>query len=328
MEFKLHFPLNGSALNINYCDALLLTGSCFAEHIGHNLQMVKFKTCINPHGILFNPQSILNSLDDVLRRKIYMPDDLFFFQECWHSWQHHGLFSSVSQEQCLNTINSGITSAWQFLRTAKVLMITFGSAHAYRLRENGLLVGNCHKFPQREFEKVLLDKEELKEGYLALIARLKQLNPHLQIVFTISPVRYIRDGIIENNLSKAILLQLAHELCSETEAYYFPAYEIVIDELRDYRFFEKDLVHPNSMAIDYVWERFIQATFSEEAKRILLQVEEIRRAVAHKVQHQHTEAYKKFCVQQLKKINELERHFPQLNFEAEKACFELNRYRL
>ena len=215
MEFKLQFNVPSSEVKIAYTDRVFLSGSCFAENISEKLHTYKFSAFANSHGILFNPKSICRALEDVMKKREYEPEDLFYHNECWSSWMHHSSFSNPSQAHCLVNINSSIKRAHTHLKEAKWLVITLGSAFTYRHLKSNLIVANCHKVPQAEFEKVLLNKDELKTDYLQLIDELKKFNPNLKIVFTVSPVRYVRDGLVENNLSKAVLLQLVHELCVE-----------------------------------------------------------------------------------------------------------------
>ncbi len=314
MDFKLHFNVPASAVKISYRDKFVLMGSCFAENMAAKFDAYKLNSLVNSHGILFNPTSIRKALQDTLTKKEYTAKDIFYFNECWHSWGHHGVFSDPSQENCLNKINTSIEKANVHLKDAQWLFITFGSAFAYRHQHNNEPVANCHKVPQREFEKILLNKDELKNDYLKLIDAFKTFNPKLHIVFTVSPVRYVRDGLIENNLSKSVLIQLVHELCMEKNCLYFPAYELVMDELRDYRFYEKDLVHPNSLAIDYVWEKFRETFFSEETKNIYTQLEELKKACEHRPFHSDTASYKKFRSQVLSRVQELHLKYPFLGF--------------
>lgn len=258
MDFILPFPLKKLPQQVNIQQAMLLVGSCFAEEIGTKLSERKFNSLINPNGILYNPLSICEAVSDYIADKKCSQTDIFLHDELWRSFSHHGKFADVNANACLQNINHNITEAHQQLKNAKWLVLTFGSAFAYT--HNDIVVANCHKLPAAQFKKVLLTKEQIVAEWQKQITALKAFNPALQIMFTVSPVRYVRDGVIENNRSKGILLDAVHTLVKQnTNCFYFPAYEIVIDELRDYRFFKEDLVHPNHVAINYVWQKFVDA---------------------------------------------------------------------
>ncbi len=318
MQLQLSFHPPALPVKINYTDRLFMVGSCFAEHVGEKFQQAKMNVLINPHGILFNPHSICQSIKQCMEKKVYQPEELILHGELWHSFRHHGSFSHPDQQQVLANINQSLSNAHEALKQARFLIITLGSAWAYEHKDTGVIVANCHKVHQKEFTKVLLKAEVLKNDYLHLIVALRNFNPGLKVIFTISPVRYVRDGLVENNLSKAQLFQLVHDLCGEQNCFYFPAYEWVIDVLRDHRFYEEDLVHPNSSAIDFVWEKFRESCFSEEAKRTHERVMGLVNAFAHRVLHQGTEQHRKFKQQLEEKLKMLQADFPYINWEQEK----------
>jgi len=254
MNFKIDFDFPSLQRKINHQDKLFFIGSCFAENIADIFQKNYFHVFSNPNGIVYNPKSIAQQLTNCINEKNDDQEALFFHNDQWHSFDFHSEFSASSKEELITSITKKTEHASKELKKAEVLFITFGSAYVYLY--NQLAVSNCHKLPAKQFEKVLLKKEDIVRDYLLLINELQAINPTLQIIFTVSPVRYIRDGVIENNLSKAILIQSVHEIVSQcSNCFYFPAYEMVIDELRDYRFFKQDFVHPNELAIMYVWER-------------------------------------------------------------------------
>ena len=284
MNFKLNFDIKSPARKINYSDKLFFIGSCFSENVAEQFDKHLFSVVSNPHGILFNPTSIVDAMHDVLNNKTYTKKDIFFEQGLWRSFHHHGQFSNADKTICLEQINASITKAHEQLKRSEYLFITLGSAFAYKHIQQQHIVANCHKIPAKEFEKILIDKEEITNAYTKLIAELKAFNPSIKIVFTVSPVRYIRDGLVENNHSKAILLQSVHELIETNEnCFYFPSYEIVIDELRDYRFFKEDMVHPNELAVKYIWERLQQSWIDNESIDFINEAGQYKRLLEHRV---------------------------------------------
>lgn len=284
MNFKLNFDIKSPTRKINYSDKLFFIGSCFSENIAEQFDKHLFSVVSNPHGILFNPTSIANALQDVISKKAYTEKDIFFEQGLWRSFQHHGQFSNADKVICLEGINTSIAAAHEQLKKSNYLFITLGSAFAYKHIQQNSIVANCHKILAKEFEKVLISKEEITSAYNKLIADLKTFSPSIKIVFTVSPVRYIRDGLVENNQSKAILLQSIHELIATNEnCFYFPSYEIVIDELRDYRFFKEDLVHPNELAVKYIWERIQQSWIDTESIEFINEAGQYKRLLEHRV---------------------------------------------
>ena len=293
MDFILPFSIKKLPKQISIRQPILLLGSCFAEEIGAKLNERKFNNLINPHGILYNPLSIAEALTDYITDKKYTETDIFFHDELWRSFNHHGKFADVNANACLANINRHIAEAHLQLKTAQWLMVTFGSTFAYT--HNDEIVANCHKLPASQFKKVLLTKEQIVIAWQKQISVLKEFNPQLQIMFTVSPVRYVRDGVIENNRSKGILLDAAHTLIEQNaNCFYFPSYEIVIDELRDYRFFKEDLVHPNHLAVNYVWQKFVDAACDDETKNFISDYESIMRSLQHRDLQQETSASVKF----------------------------------
>jgi hypothetical protein len=321
MEFKLNFHVPALPAKINYSDKLFLAGSCFAENIAAELQRNKFNLISNPHGILYNPLNISASIEECISTKLYSERDLFFANDRWNSFSHHSRFSDTEQANCIKNINLSIENAHTQLKEARWLILTFGSAFIYKTRENKI-VANCHKLPQKEFTKELVPVEEILKAFNETISKLKIFNPELNLIFTVSPVRYIRDGIIENNLSKAILLLAVHQLVKENvNCFYFPAYEIVNDELRDYRFFKEDLVHPNEMAIQYVWEKFVDSALSDPAKELQQKIDEILIAKAHRPFNPDSEVHKAFRKSYLAKVKKLQQQYSFLNMEEEIGYF-------
>jgi hypothetical protein len=322
MNFHLEFSIGPFQSKINYRDNILLIGSCFSEEIGERMKKNKMNAEVNPGGLLFNPDSICTSLKRYIIGNELKETDLFYANEVWNSWEHHSSFSDPDKQKCLNKINEKVNSTHQYLGQCKWLFITLGSSYSYIHNASGISVGNCHKVPQKEFTKRILSVDLIVEEYKELIEQLKKINSGLNIVFTISPVRYIRDGVIENNLSKAVLIQAVHELIRlHGNLFYFPSYELVIDDLRDYRFYKTDLVHPNEQAVNYVFEKLMLSFFDSESKLISEKLKEIIIAGEHKVNNEKSEAHKKFKKSYFEKIALLQQEFPFLNLTEEMKKF-------
>jgi GSCFA family protein len=309
MNFILPFPLKKFTHQVNIKQAILLMGSCFAEEIGAMLEERKFNALTNPHGILYNPISICNALTDYMQDKKHTQADIFLHDELWRSFSHHGKFASADANACLENINHHISQAHHQLKEANWLFITFGSAFAYT--NDNKIVANCHKLPSSQFEKILIPKQQITDAWQKQLATLKEFNPQLHILFTVSPVRYMRDGVVENNRSKGILLDAVHTLTEQnTNCVYFPAYEIVIDELRDYRFFKEDLVHPNHLAVNYVWQKFTDALCDEETINFMADYEPILKSLQHRDLQEGTTASLKFKKQLEEKQAALKKKYP------------------
>jgi hypothetical protein len=321
MNFHLQVQPASFSTKLNYTESLLFIGSCFAENIALRMQTHKFTTLLNPHGIVYNPESIATTIRHYLTKKIYTEQDLFFANDCYHSWEHHSRFSATNAAACLLEINEQIAQAHAALKNAGWLFITFGSAFVYRHKQTGKRVNNCHKQPQQEFIKELLTVEELISMYKKLIADLQEWNKQLKIVFTVSPVRYIRDGIVENTLSKARLIEVVHQLADDKKIMYFPAYELIIDDLRDYRFYKEDLVHPTDQAIDYVFEKLKASLFDETTTALFEKINDVVKAKTHRVFQEDSEAHIKFRTTYFNRCKQLQQQYPFLLLEEELEYF-------
>ena len=328
LKLKLTLDAKPASHKINYGERLLLMGSCFTENIGLKLQAHLFETLENSHGILFNPVSVQNALMDIIANKKYTELDLFLLNDVWNSWHHHSRFSGVTQTEALDKMNGAIQEAHSYLKSAHHLVITLGSAWLYTLNENvpnhmGMVVANNHKAPANWFTKKLLQPQELLSNLQSLVAALQSFNPNLHIVFTISPVRHLREGLVENNRSKAVLIQVVHDLVSmEKNIEYFPAYEYVIDDLRDYRFYSEDLVHPNYAATQYVWEKLVDTYMSAETQSIMKQVAELQLAFNHKPFFSGSTEHQKFLLSYIEKTMHLMAQCPQLPLEKHLYFFK------
>jgi len=328
LKLKLSLAAKPSQCKIGYQDSMLLIGSCFSENIGAKLKSHQFRLLENPHGILFNPISVIQSIQDYITAKMYTPQDLFLYQDVWHSWNHHSRFSGITPQESLQKINESIQHAHLFLKNAQHIVITLGSAWLYQINQEaplgkGQVVANNHKAPALWFQKELMQPEALKKELQHLIHQLQAFNPSINIIFTISPVRHLREGLVENNKSKAVLIYAVHEVvASEKQVAYFPAYEFVIDDLRDYRFYAEDLVHPNHAASQYVWEKWVETYMSEETQLVMKQVAELEIAKQHKPFFVGSENHQQFLLQNIDKTQALLKAHPDLPLDSHLDYFK------
>lgn len=321
MNFRLECELRRWKETIRHTEALLLVGSCFTEQMGAKLDHYKFSTLQNPNGILFNPVSIARSVSRYISGEPYVAEDLFVHQDIWGSWDHHTRYSAVSRQDCLAGINASLAKAHGFLSRSDWMIVTLGSSFVYRLSD-GRVVANCHKVPASSFTRELLDAGQVIACLSAMIEELRAFRPALRILFTISPVRHVRDGFVENNRSKAHLITAVHHLVSAySGVHYFPAYELIIDELRDYRFFAEDMVHPNYQATQYVWERFCETCLQEDVQKIMEELSEVLAARSHRSLHPESEVHRRFLAKYLDKAVALQQRYPYLDLSEVIAYF-------
>jgi hypothetical protein len=329
MEYFLKFQPKANPNLIDYSSRIMLIGSCFTEHIGSFLAEHKFKTLQNPNGILFDTLSVCRAITSYIENKTIEESSSFYYNELWQNWNFHRRFSHPHQSVHIKQINQSIATAHHFLKETDFLIITLGSSFAYQLigNENGALqqtqfVANCHKAPHQWFDKYLIPIEEQIAQLDNVIHRLRMLRPGIKIIFTISPVRHIRDGVVENNRSKARLLETVHHLVNKfNDLYYLPAYEMIIDVLRDYRFYDIDYVHPNYAATQYVIKQFTNACLTEETANYLEAVKQIVVAAKHKPFNPDSVAHTKFKLQQIENIKALKTKLPHVDFETELNYF-------
>jgi hypothetical protein len=321
MKLLLDINISEPPVKIDYRDGIMMVGSCFTEHIGDHLHDLKFKVMQNPNGILFDPSSVAGAIISYIDNRKYSAEDLFLLNELWQSWQHHSRFSGTDKDEVLMNINASQERAHQFLKEAKWLVITLGTSFSYRL-EGSRPVANCHRAPGNWFNKYMMRTEETITALDTCLHRLFQFNPQLNILFTVSPVRHIRDGIIDNNRSKARLIEAVHHLKDKFDRiFYFPAYELVIDVLRDYRFYDIDLVHPNYQATDYVLDQFMQYYVNEFSVGLSKEIDRIVNARRHKAFQPQTEAHRNFLKSNLEKVAALMRQYPFLDLHEEHEYF-------
>ncbi|MEY3398561.1 MAG: hypothetical protein RL220_1155 [Bacteroidota bacterium] len=252
-----------SSIRIGYGDSIMFVGSCFAEEVGAWFTRHRFRSCVNPFGIIFNPVSLSANLDRMIEGRLFSPDELVEHGEMWHSMDHHGAFSSASIDVALDKMNSELMHGREFLLNAKWLILTFGTAWVYE--RQGRVVANCHKLSSTEFERKLMSHSAIAGMWMKTSARLRSFNPDLNVIFSVSPVRYLKHGAVENQLSKSHLLIAVNQLREQGAGSYFPAYEIMMDELRDYRFWDRDMAHPSDTAVDFILDKFRSAWLSPES---------------------------------------------------------------
>ena len=316
MIFQTHIPLKKQAHNqINYNSKLLLLGSCFSENIGNQLSYYKFQSQQNPFGILFHPKAIETLITNAINQKEYTEGAIFFHNERWHSFEAHSVLSSPSKEELLIKLNNNIKSTFEQLKKASHVIITLGTAWVYREIATDTIVANCHKIPQKKFLKELLTIDEILESLEAIKSLIQSINKDISIIYTVSPVRHIKDGFIENQRSKAHILSAIHNVVEPRKnIYYFPSYEIIMDELRDYRFYAEDMIHPNQTAINYIWEKFCDVWFTEDTLKTMKEVETIQKGLTHKPFNPNSEAHQLFLKKLQQKKETLLQAFPFMNF--------------
>ena len=327
MEFYTCISIPKVPFTFSYKEQTVLLGSCFAENIGKKLMENKFNIDLNPFGTLYNPASIAKAIRRLLRPEQFTQEDLFQHEGLYHSFSHHSRFSSSSETECLAGINGRLFDSANMIRKAHRMILTFGTAWVYRLKSTGVVVANCHKMPEKMFDRKLLTTEEIVAEWKDLLLSLWEQNPDLKILFTVSPIRHWKDGAHGNQLSKATLL-LAIDSLQKTfpeQIVYFPAYEIMMDELRDYRFYADDMLDPSAVAIEYIWQKFTDNMLSSDTQSILKEWKRIPKAINHKPFQPESETYKQFISQTLLKMERLNEKFPffDMTNEVEKIKQEI-----
>lgn len=319
-SFRTVFPPFRSGVSIAHTDRVLCIGSCFAEQMGGRLERLKFPTLVNPFGIVFNPISIAKSLERLLSGEQFTEADLLENQGLWHSFEHHGRYSHPDKPVALDGINQSFSTAKFFLKKTNRLVVTLGTAHVFILKKTGEVVANCHKFPTGGFERRRLSVGEVTAALLPVFKKLKAELPDLEIIATVSPVRHLRDGLVENQRSKATLILALDEICGRLpHVHYFPAYELLLDDLRDYRFYAEDMAHPNQLGTDYIWQYFEDAFFEEKTRTLCGRIERVLTALAHRPFHAQSAEHQNFMKKQAAVLEQLKAEFPGLDFENELA---------
>ena len=318
MKLQTQVPLKMADNQIGYQSNLFLLGSCFVEHIGAKLQYHKFRTNQNPFGILFHPIAIENLLSRAIEERRYTQNEVFELDERWHSFDAHSDLSDVSKEKLVGKLNQGLENTKQHISAATHIVITLGTAWVYNHVDSGQFVANCHKVPQKQFQKELLSVKKVIKSLRRVLELIRRVNEKAEITFTVSPVRHLKDGFVENQQSKAHLISAIGKLLASKEVsekeHYFPSYEIMMDELRDYRFYKSDMVHPNEIAVGYIWEKFIESWISKEAFPIMEKVQEIQRGLGHISFNPNSSEHQKFLTSLSTKIQTLQLGFPHIEF--------------
>lgn len=314
MKLQTQIPLKKQTENlIDYSSNILLFGSCFVENIGNKLAYFKFQNLLNPFGIIFHPKAIETLIVGAIEKKQYSEKDIFLYNQQWHSFDAHSKLSNPSKEGLLLNLNSQLGFTNQQIQKASHVIITLGTAWVYRFVASQNIVANCHKVPQKQFSKELLSVEEIVQSLENMVRLIKKENPDVAIIFTVSPVRHLKDGFIENTQSKSHLITAIHSILND-KIHYFPSYEIMMDELRDYRFYAEDMIHPNLLAIEYIWNKFKEVWISEDSNSIMDEVDVIQKGLQHKPFNPDLESHQKFLQNLEKSKLQLELKLPFIKF--------------
>lgn len=317
MKFTTPIPILNSNHPIDYNAKMVSIGSCFAVNMGEKLDYFKFQNTTNPFGIIFNPVSIEKIVARAVDQRMFTEADIFFHNERFHCYEVHSDLSLPNKKEFLEHLNAIVTSTHQQIKEATHIVITYGTSWVYREKERSVVVANCHKMPQTHFDKHILSVATIETAIQNTVNAIRRLNPNCAFLFTISPVRHTKDGFVENQRSKAHLITALQNLLSAQQlsySDYFPAYEIVMDELRDYRFYGNDLLHPSTMAIDYIWERFKETTIATTALSTLDDIDSIQKGLLHKPFHPESESHQKFVSKWKEKIAQVQAQFPFIEF--------------
>lgn len=313
MDFRIKTELPAEGPRLRPESRLMLLGSCFAENVGRRMAGAGMRAEVNPFGVLYNPESLRLALTALLDG---LPGDDVFFEGrdgLWHSWLHSGVFSAPTREACRRVVAERLDAAARALRQTDVLFVTFGTADVYTLAD-GRTVANCHKEPAATFHQRRLTVGKIVETWLMLLGRLRQANRKLQVVMTVSPYRYAKLGLHGSQLTKSVLLLATDEICRQAgECFYFPAYEIVTDELRDYRFYDRDMLHPSAQAVDYVWERLAGWCFEPSLLSFMAEREALDRDLSHRPLHPGSAAHLQFLRAASARLERLAENRPWLD---------------
>ena len=301
---------------IDYDSEIMLLGSCFAENMGEKLKYFQFKHCINPFGILYHPFAIEKFIDRAIYSEYYKAEEIFEMDGIWKCFDTHSRLNSTSPDELLAKLNSALDETKLFLKKASHIIITLGTSWVYYRNEDDKIVANCHKVPQKQFYKRILSPEQISQSIEAIYFSLNKFNPGIKLIVTVSPIRHLRDGMVENTRSKAHLITGLHNVIDKYQGkvFYHPAYEMMIDDLRDYRFYAADMIHPNATAIEYLWEQFHSVWFSPDTRPVMKEVDTVRKGSMHRPFNADNEAYRQFRNELDNKINSLRERFEHMNF--------------
>lgn len=310
MNFRTEIKIQDYPFQIDYQSKIFGMGSCFIENIQSKLDYYQFQILINPFGVIFNPVSIRKMLGRIVEKDFFTVKDLFFHNDMWKSYDLHSKFNNEDKEALLNHTNRLLLDSLDFLKQTDFAIFTLGTAWVYKLKSNNACVSNCHKVAQSAFDKGILSPTEIIDELFSIIKLVRKINPDIKILFTLSPVRHLRDGFIQNQQSKAHLLTAIHQIVNNQNVFYFPSYEIMMDDLRDYRFYKNDFLHPNDLAIDYIWQLVCKNLISPKAYTTMEAVSKIRKSKAHKAFNKNSDAYQKHLRALDKQIQDLQKSFP------------------
>lgn len=317
MKFSTVVPVKAINKQITYDDKILSLGSCFAVNMSEKFKSFQFQSIVNPFGILFHPIAIERILEYASNGYEFTENDVFCYNEVWSSFIAHSDMNELEQDDIVTKLNVKLFDLQVALKESSVVAITFGTAWVYEHNETGVVVANCHKVPQFNFTKRLLTYQELLNSYLKIIKLVKEINPGIEIIFTISPVRHFKDGIVENQRSKSLLFTALHDAIEQvgvSSINYFPSYEIMMDELRDYRFYKADMLHPNEQAVDYIWERFVNAYIHPDMVAVMQKVQEVQKGLNHRPFNPTAEQHLVFLDTLIAKIDYLLEKYPFMSF--------------
>jgi len=324
--FRTEVIVPKAPFNLDYSDGVITLGSCFTEHMGRQMQRYLFRSLVNPFGQLYNPASLKRAAQRLVSAEKYREDELFEYDGLWHSPDHHTRYSGVYKKEVLDRINSELEEASLFIRSAGLMIITLGTAHVFKRKTDKVPMANCHKLPPQFFEAGFMQSCEVTDALQETISSVRSINPSLKLILSISPVRYMAFGAFENNLSKARLFDGIYPvLKSDKYIYYFPSYELLMDELRDYRFYAEDMLHPSYQATGFIWDKLIAALTTRETQELMKDVEDLLRAVSHRPRNPESEAHRIFVENTLDKIDRLEELIPgDLNELRQKLKHNMN----
>jgi hypothetical protein len=316
MDFTTTIPISKSSNPIDYDSRIISLGSCFAQNIGDKFSYFKFQNTVNPFGIIFNPVSIENLIFRVVNNQFFTENDIFSHNDLWHCFEVHSELSHSEKTIFLDRLNQILSDFHLQILKSTHFQITYGTSWVYRNKSSNSIVANCHKVPQSQFDKEILSVATIEKSIQNTIDLIQKVNPNCNLIFTVSPVRHIKDGFVENQRSKAHLISALHNFValSQSKCNYFPSYEIMMDELRDYRFYAEDMLHPSQTAIDYIWKRFSENYISEENFATMEEVCSIQKGLAHRPFNPDTASHQKFQNVLNEKIIMLQKKFPHFKF--------------
>lgn len=315
MDFRTHVPVKDGTPKIDHTSGVFLIGSCFVENIGDKLEWFKLKSLQNPSGIIFHPSPIRQFFQRMSNNEEFQKKDVLEFNGYWQSLEAHSDMRRETQEDCLEALNSQLKIGREFIENSSHVIISLGTAWGYIYENTEKIAANCHKIPQKKFKKELSSINEIINDLEVINHSVSQINQNTTLIFTISPVRHLKDGFQENQRSKAHLIAAVHQfLESNPMTSYFPSYEILMDELRDYRFYADDMLHPNNLAIEYIWKMFSENWFTERSLGLNREIDKIQKQLSHRPRAEDSPSHKKFLTKLQAKIEEIHKNYPEITF--------------